>query len=177
MRPVQALAQQIDAKQPRPQITVPHTTGESLARVIDYLYTDEVAFTPDNVVEVYAAAGALNLTRLQQLATVFIRDNVTVDNVLPMLQAANRLKAADVEKFLFKFFQNKERYGDRPGLSRLSVRPQWITQPTATAPPRVLGTAGTMTSFASRRSAKSLWTTSVRVSTTQCVGCLGSPRD
>jgi len=123
LRPVQALAQQIDAKQPRPQITVPHTTGESLARVIDYLYTDEVAFTPDNVVEVYAAAGALNLTRLQQLATVFIRDNVTVDNVLPMLQAANRLKAADVEKFLFKFFQNKERYGNRPGLSRLSVRP------------------------------------------------------
>ena len=121
-RRVQALAQQIDVKQPRPQITVPHTTGESLARVIDYLYTDEVAFTPDNVVEVYAAAGALNLTRLQQLATVYIRDNVTVDNVLPMLQAANRLKAADVEKFLFKFFQNKERYGDRRGSPSLAAR-------------------------------------------------------
>jgi hypothetical protein len=108
---VQALAQLVDMRQARPVATVPNVSGDTLARILDYIYTDETALTATNAVDVHVAAGALGLARLQHHATVFIRDHVTTDNVLPMLQAAHRAKAADLEKFFFKFFQTKERYG------------------------------------------------------------------
>ena len=105
----QAISQLVDNRQQRPVTTVPNVSADTLARLLDFIYTDNVALNGDNVIDIFTAASTYGLTRLQQLATVYVRDNVTTDNVLPMLQAANRVKAGDLEKFLFKFFQTPER--------------------------------------------------------------------
>ena len=105
-------------------MTVPGVNAETLSRLLDYLYTDEVLFTPDNVVEIHQAATTYNLARLQHLATVYIRDNVNTDNVLRFLLTANRVKATEIEKFLFKYFQTKERYTEvirQPEISEIAM--------------------------------------------------------
>ena len=50
------------------------------------------------------------LKRLTQMCEVFIRDHVSIENVLTLLIAANRLGENEIERFLLGFMRDVQRF-------------------------------------------------------------------
>ncbi|KJE88652.1 hypothetical protein CAOG_00261 [Capsaspora owczarzaki ATCC 30864] len=78
--------------------------------VLDFIYADEAALTPANAVDLYHAAATYGLSRLQQLTETYVRDNISVDNVLTLLKAANRREARELERLCLGFVSDVQRY-------------------------------------------------------------------
>ncbi|XP_065336813.1 RCC1 and BTB domain-containing protein 1-like [Cloeon dipterum] len=70
---------------------------------LKYFYTDEVDFTPELALDVYAVAHFYLVTDLMDECEKILQSGMTVQNVAAVYEKANWLGAKDLCEFCFKF--------------------------------------------------------------------------
>jgi len=108
---------------------------DSLNRVLDYVYLDEIELTVSTVMDVLytgkqqtvlfffsplpcltkramgvCTANTFELIRLQQICKVFIRNRLDVGSALVLLKGANRQHLIEEEHFVLRFLKNMDHY-------------------------------------------------------------------
>jgi len=64
-----------------------------LCKLVEFLYTDNIDLDGDTVLELFQAADKYALPRLKHLCERFMLDNISLENVCTMLEAADQLHA------------------------------------------------------------------------------------
>lgn len=70
-----------------------------LSLLVEYLYTDTVEITTQNVVEVFMAADRFQVTRLRLLCENFFFQNISDDNVCNILELTDKYHASSLRQF------------------------------------------------------------------------------
>jgi len=70
-----------------------------LSLLVEYLYTDTVEISTQNVVELFVAADRFQVTRLRSLCENFFFQNVNEDNVCSVLELADKYNAKSLRQY------------------------------------------------------------------------------
>jgi len=79
-------------------ISIPEATYNAFYALIWYLYTDEAKVDADVAIELLSLASQYLLQRLQDLCEQFLHDNLSEDNVISLIIAAELYNATQLKK-------------------------------------------------------------------------------
>eukprot|EP01121_Diplochlamys_sp_Union-15-3_P000694 TRINITY_DN10580_c0_g1_i1.p1 TRINITY_DN10580_c0_g1~~TRINITY_DN10580_c0_g1_i1.p1 ORF type:complete len:442 (+),score=65.32 TRINITY_DN10580_c0_g1_i1:90-1415(+) len=79
-----------------------------LCKLVEFLYTDNITVDGETVMELFQAADKYSLPRLKHLCERFMLDNISLENVCTMLEAADQLQATllrgECIRWILKYF-------------------------------------------------------------------------
>jgi len=102
-------------------VTLNDISTKVLTKVIEFIYTDKVDIDGDTVLELFSAADAYRLDHLKYKCEVFMQENMCLENVCTILEAADRhqatlLRAESIRWILSNFWSvlTSDNYLDLP---------------------------------------------------------------
>lgn len=76
------------------RIQLPEIYSDTMALILDYVYSGEVKITLENVQSLFQAADFLDYNNLSAGCIVFLKNNITVDNCIDLIQFASRCSSS-----------------------------------------------------------------------------------
>ncbi|XP_065333295.1 RCC1 and BTB domain-containing protein 1-like [Cloeon dipterum] len=92
-----------DDSSKKEQIVKEHISYESFYAFLKYFYTDEVDFTPELALDVYAVADFYQVKGLMNECEKILKSGLTVQNAADVYEKAIFLGAKDLCEFCFEF--------------------------------------------------------------------------
>lgn len=92
-------------------VTIQDISQETLAKVVEFLYTDKISFSPLSVSETSVVADMMRLPRLQHMCVESVQKKLNVENAIFLAKQSYLYSAEALQEICFDYFTYVKREG------------------------------------------------------------------